>query len=327
MFKQFLLSLGIQLKPSPPYKHSLNGVIKRIIQTVNKIARSILYRAKLPHGFWYYTTEHAVWLRNRLPTTALPYGLHSQAITSYEAYTGHKPDVLYVRIFACTAYSFRPKELRSDSQAPRIQGQFIYIGQSSTSIARLVNPQTYKEHLSADVEYHKYKFPKVADVANKPAKLKEVVGRSQLPQRLANPPPAAVPIAEDRPVAEQERYSTAIEPEALRAPIESSPERSSNSTAGIGAEKAIEPEVGAGEPTRTRQVTEPQVDGPGAPVELEAPVVGKRRYRRKDILNLEIFKFTRSGRYPKRTVFSDSIVKMVVKLQKSYIMPFEVFTV
>src|SRR6266496_1590032 len=31
-------SFGIQLKASPPYKHSINGVVERAMQTINKIA-------------------------------------------------------------------------------------------------------------------------------------------------------------------------------------------------------------------------------------------------------------------------------------------------
>ncbi|RFU24469.1 hypothetical protein B7463_g11868, partial [Scytalidium lignicola] len=246
--KVFLLSLRIQLELSPPYKYSLNGVIERMMQTVNKFARSMLYQAKLPHGFWCYATQHVVWLRNRILTTALPYGSHSQATTSYEVYL-----------------NLRHRDL------------------------------TVRNHFT---------------------------------EKPVNPLPATLPEVEDQLVVEQEEHSTTVaeQSEALHTPIENSLERLSNSTAGISAEKAVKPEVRAGELTSTHQVVEPQVDGPSALVELEALVVGKRRYKRKDTLNPEIFKSTRSRRHPKRTVFSDSIVMMVTELQKSYSMPFEVFT-
>ena len=84
------------------------------------------------------------------------------------------------------------------------------MGQSTILIVRLVNLQTYKEYLSMDVEYYKYIFPKVANVANKLAKLKKVVRKSQLPQRLTNPPPAVIPIVENQPVIKQERPFTIV---------------------------------------------------------------------------------------------------------------------
>ena len=84
-----------------------------------------------------------------------------------------------------------------------------------------------------------------------------MVRRSQLPQRLANPLPAAVLIAEDRPVVEQEKYSTAVKPKVSHIPIESSLEKSNNSITRISTKKAIKPKVRTGEPTCIRQVTEP----------------------------------------------------------------------
>jgi hypothetical protein len=66
-----LKTKGVQLKPSPPYKHSINGVAKKAMQLVNRQARSIIYQAKLPKDMWDYAVEHAVYLKNRVLTAAV----------------------------------------------------------------------------------------------------------------------------------------------------------------------------------------------------------------------------------------------------------------
>jgi uroporphyrinogen-III synthase len=43
MFQKALLQEGVQFEPSPPYKHSLDSVIKRAIGKINAIIRSLLY--------------------------------------------------------------------------------------------------------------------------------------------------------------------------------------------------------------------------------------------------------------------------------------------
>ena len=43
-----LKMLGIQFEPSPPYKHSMNGVAEKAMELVNRRARSMIFQAKLP---------------------------------------------------------------------------------------------------------------------------------------------------------------------------------------------------------------------------------------------------------------------------------------
>jgi transposase InsO family protein len=92
-FKNYLRELGIQIEHSPPYKHSLNGVIERAIGTVSWKARSMLYEAKLFQEYWCLGIQHPVYLKNRIPTVVLPYeeGILATAITPYEAYKGTIP--------------------------------------------------------------------------------------------------------------------------------------------------------------------------------------------------------------------------------------------
>ena len=90
-FQNYLRTKSIIFEPSPAFKHSLNGVIERATRTFKDRARSMMYKATAPIQLWCYATEHAVYLKNRLLTDALPYG-DIQARTPLEAFTGRKPN-------------------------------------------------------------------------------------------------------------------------------------------------------------------------------------------------------------------------------------------
>jgi hypothetical protein len=85
-FQAFPRDKRVIFEPSPANKHSLNGIIERTIQIIKNIAHSIQYAADTPASLWYYATEYAVYLKNRLISIALPWGDYS-SITPYKAYT------------------------------------------------------------------------------------------------------------------------------------------------------------------------------------------------------------------------------------------------
>ena len=125
---------GIRIEPCPVYKHSMNGVAERTIGIIDKLARSMLYQAKASHRLWDYATEHAVWLRNRSRTEALPYGEELTARTPFEAYNGHKPDVSHLRTFGCAAYPLNSIERMPRKYDPRIRGELIFVGMKGNKI-------------------------------------------------------------------------------------------------------------------------------------------------------------------------------------------------
>jgi hypothetical protein len=51
---------GMQFKPCPPYKHSMNRVSKQAIYTVDYKIRSLLFDAGLSVEFWCLALEHAI---------------------------------------------------------------------------------------------------------------------------------------------------------------------------------------------------------------------------------------------------------------------------
>ena len=65
-----------------------NGVAERLNRTLLEHTRAMLHASKLPRNLWGEAVTHAVWLKNRTPTKALPDGK-----TPYEALYGRKPDL------------------------------------------------------------------------------------------------------------------------------------------------------------------------------------------------------------------------------------------
>ena len=85
----------------------MNRVIKLAIRIITEIARTIMYQAKMPYQLWDYSVEHAVWIKNRLPISALPFGnkdhFVATLVTLYEEYIRVKPDSKDLYTFGCKA--------------------------------------------------------------------------------------------------------------------------------------------------------------------------------------------------------------------------------
>ena len=146
--------LGIQFEPSPPYKHSMNGVAEKAMELVNRRARSMIFQAKLPEDLWDYAVEHAVYLKNRVLTDAVP------GRTPIEAFTGRKPAVSKLRVFGCAAYPINPKETHPKKYEPRFKNKtYILVGMSGSSIYRLLSLRDLRETMAADVAFDEYVFP------------------------------------------------------------------------------------------------------------------------------------------------------------------------
>src|SRR5205814_2193863 len=147
----------------PPYKHSMNGVVERAMQTINKIARSLIYVAKLPVEMWDYAIDHAVYLKNRHPTDALPNDPSKRSsrepMSPYKAYTGKAPEGANVRAFGTAAFLIQPKDKHPPANEPRFQESFMYVGMKGNSIYRVLNVKTLKEEWYADVKFDEYVYP------------------------------------------------------------------------------------------------------------------------------------------------------------------------
>ena len=78
---------GIEIQPTAPYSPSQNGVAERLNRTLLEAARAMLIAKNMPAYLWDEAVATAVYIRNRVLTSAL------SGMTPYEAYYGTMPRV------------------------------------------------------------------------------------------------------------------------------------------------------------------------------------------------------------------------------------------
>ena len=94
---------------SPAYKHSLNGVVERYMYEMGKICRSLLFDAKMPEEMRCYAMEWATRLKNRRPTSALPFK-DIKGLTPVEGYRGQAERLDKIRVFRSVVIPLYLKE-------------------------------------------------------------------------------------------------------------------------------------------------------------------------------------------------------------------------
>jgi transposase InsO family protein len=145
-FGEYLRTAGIDHELTVPYSPQQNGVVERANRTIVDSARTMLNAASLPKTYWVAAVRTAVYLRNRLPTSAV------KNMTPHEAFLGRKPTADHFRRFGCLAYVHLPtvKRDKMDDRARRC----IFIGYSVTSKAWLFyDPATRKTIKSRDATW------------------------------------------------------------------------------------------------------------------------------------------------------------------------------
>lgn len=325
-FQAYLKEKGIIFEPSPPYKHSLNGVVERAMAEVNKIARCLIYEAKTPELFWCYATEHALYLKNRLSTTALPWGEYKEARTPFEAFYGKQPDISSLRPWGCVAYPFYPPEKHPKKLDPRIRGQHMFLGLRGNRIWKFLNLDTLREEVSADIQFHELKYPVLKIDAN--GKLQ---ARNAVMPHMAEEPSQSVGVdlrrsdqgTKPRPLERMQPRSAPTAPFRPNKtmdidPIESTIWVESEETAPRGpvlvASQEVAPQAREPTPMFTLSKDNPANQGDSSATPREKGTVERQEAsssRGARGLSDAVFKPTRSGRVPKRTVFSDTVAKMV----------------
>jgi len=106
--KKYFKLYGIYHELTNPDTPQENGSAKRVNRTILDMARTMIKESDLPESFWSHTVNYATYILNRVPTRAV-----EKDITPYQAYTGNKPSVTYLRVFGCIAHALIPKSKRS----------------------------------------------------------------------------------------------------------------------------------------------------------------------------------------------------------------------
>ncbi|KAI0993276.1 hypothetical protein K3495_g14908, partial [Podosphaera aphanis] len=196
-FTNMLTERGIQFEPCPPYKHSMNGVAERAIGLISTYARSMLYESQLPSQFWDYAVEHAVWIRNRMPTSSLPFGpsnsASSKSIIPYSAWHERPPKLVLLRPFGCVSTLMYPKSLHPQKWTPNIRnGTSIFVGLRGESIHKLISLETLQMWESADAKVDEYSYAVVnlnqENGADNPLQAIEVTPTEYVPMPIVGRP-------------------------------------------------------------------------------------------------------------------------------------------
>ncbi|GBM39924.1 Retrovirus-related Pol polyprotein from transposon TNT 1-94 [Araneus ventricosus] len=96
--------LGIKAERTNVYSPQQNGVAERYNYTAVDAIKVMLNSSGLSKGFWAEALLCHTYVWNRV--------CHSQNLTQFELYSGHKPSVKHLKTFESTAYSGVPKQLR-----------------------------------------------------------------------------------------------------------------------------------------------------------------------------------------------------------------------
>ena len=81
------------------YSSQQNGIAERMIQTITRMTRVLLYQAGLPVSFWPFACSTATYIHNRLPTKA-----NTRYRSPFEIVKGRKPDLSNLRCFGCEVW-------------------------------------------------------------------------------------------------------------------------------------------------------------------------------------------------------------------------------
>jgi len=151
-FDSFLVEQGIRRELTAPYSPQQDGVCERANRSVIEKARTMLIQSGLGKEFWAESVSTSVFLKNRSPTIAV------KGMTPYEAWTGRKVNLKFLRTFGCSAFvHLKGHRSKLDPKSK----EHIFVGYSEVSKAyRLIDPDNAKKVvISRDVVFFEDQFP------------------------------------------------------------------------------------------------------------------------------------------------------------------------
>lgn len=99
---------GIQMDNTAPYTPEQNGKAEREREnrTIVESVRTMLHAKNLPDSFWVEAVSTSIYILNSTISNK------NTNVTSYEIWTGEKPDISHLRIFGSSAYVHIDKQFR-----------------------------------------------------------------------------------------------------------------------------------------------------------------------------------------------------------------------
>ena len=146
LFDTYCKSKGIIHQLTAPYSPQQNGVAERMNRTLVEMIRCMLHQSKTPLSFWGEALFTAVYIRNRVPSSA------NDGKTPFTLWYGSIPDLSNLRIFWCDAFVHVPdvKRKKLDAKARKCK----FVGYSLEQKAyRFWDPVQRKIIISRDVVF------------------------------------------------------------------------------------------------------------------------------------------------------------------------------
>lgn len=148
------------MQTPPLHKYSLNGVTERAVEFLVQLAKSMIFHAQLNWKVCCCSAiKHAIYIQNRLVTTALHFGSEnsrpSSNVTLVTAFSDEMISLKKLHIFGCAAFPLIHRDARPipSKLAANIDTNKIFIGFQSKSSLVLLNRKITKEFRSEDCEY------------------------------------------------------------------------------------------------------------------------------------------------------------------------------
>ena len=170
---QHFRSKGISVQTTAPYAHSQNGKAERYVRTLEDGGQTLLADSGLPASFWGDAVLTVQYIRNRVPTSALP-----DNKTPYEVFFGKKLDLSHLRVWGCQCFVALPKELRAKGGPRRFEG--IFVGYEEGRVGWRIRDLQGRSHFSRDVVFNELSagsraklprsLPPPSDVASRPSR-------------------------------------------------------------------------------------------------------------------------------------------------------------
>lgn len=144
-FEIHLEQCNIRHEKSAPYAQWQNGVAERANRTIKDMARTMLIAANIPIQLWPAALRMAVYLSNRLPTTA-----NDSNSSPYSLLFGKPTDIKDLHVFGCDVYVHIDDSLRT-SLEPNGK-KCYYLGPVTDNFDgfRYFNPETKRVAISRD---------------------------------------------------------------------------------------------------------------------------------------------------------------------------------
>ena len=146
-FIQLLMEPDVKYVPrtTAAFSSAQNGLAEKPNQDLARMMRSLLYGAGLGSKYWSYALRHSVYLKNRLPHSAIHY------VTPYEKVNKMKPDLSNLRVFGSRVH-FLHKHRNKKLDKMDNTGKFMtYKG--TDKIVYVIDDNSGKERVTSHVNY------------------------------------------------------------------------------------------------------------------------------------------------------------------------------